>query len=241
MGRLANSGRSGRGALYRQSRPTTGRKYNLFSIAALSQRGIPLATRRVFCGDPKVMHRLNPISRWLCLAALIGCSAIAIASEHDEVNRLLRGGQKSEALQRADRYLLGKPGDAQMRFLKGVILTELKQYAQALDVFAKLTQDYPELAEPYNNLAVLHAAQGQYEEARQALETAVRNDPNYAVAQENLGDVYAMLASVAYARAVALDPANATIPPKLTLIRELLSARHRTLGGPAPPAGTPPS
>ncbi len=187
------------------------------------------------------MHRSNLLTRWLCLAALIGLSATASANEHDEVNRLLRGGQKAEALQRAERFLLGKPGDAQMRFLKGVILTELKQEPQALDVFAKLTQDYPELAEPYNNLAVLHAAQGQYDKARAALETAVRNDPNYAVAQENLGDVYAMLASVAYARAVALDPANATIPPKLTLIRELLSARHRTLGGSVPPAGTPPS
>jgi Flp pilus assembly protein TadD len=187
------------------------------------------------------MHRLLSVTRWLWLIALIGVCGIARANEHDEVNRLLRGGQASEALQRADRYLSTKPGDAQMRFLKGVILTELKQSAQALDVFSRLTQDYPELAEPYNNLAVLHAAQGQYEKARTALETAVRNDPNYAVAQENLGDVYAMLASVAYAKAVALDPANATIPPKLTLIRELLSARHRTLGGSAPAASAPPS
>jgi len=187
------------------------------------------------------MHRWHSLTRWLCLAVLSGTLGIAQANEHNEVNRLLRGGQANEALQRADRYLATKPGDAQMRFLKGVILTELKQSEQALDVFAKLTQDYPELAEPYNNLAVLHAAQGHYEKARAALETAVRNDPNYAVAQENLGDVYAMLASVAYARAVALDPANATIPPKLTLIRELLSGRHRTLGGSTPPAAAPPS
>jgi tetratricopeptide (TPR) repeat protein len=179
------------------------------------------------------MHRSHSLTRWLCLAVLIGALGVAQANEHDEVNRLLRGGQTSEALQRADRYLGSKPGDAQMRFLKGVILTETKQSAQALEVFTRLTQDYPELAEPYNNLAVLHAAQGQYEKARVALEIAVRNDPNYAVAQENLGDVYAMLASVAYGRAVALDPANATIPPKLTLIRELLSQRHRTIGGPS--------
>jgi len=178
------------------------------------------------------MHRLHSLTRWLCLAVLSGALAIAQANELDEVSRLFRGGQMSEALQRADRYLATKPGDAQMRFLKGVMLTEMKQNAQALEEFAKLTQDYPELAEPFNNLAVLHAAQGQYEQARVALETAVRNDPNYAVAQENLGDVYAMLASVAYGRAVALDPSNATIPPKLTLIRELLSQRQRTIGGP---------
>jgi tetratricopeptide (TPR) repeat protein len=183
------------------------------------------------------MQCLHFLNRWLCLIALSGSLGIAHANEHEEVNRLLRGGQASDALQRADRYLETKPADAQMRFLKGVILTELKQNAQALEVFTKLTQDYPELAEPYNNLAVLHAAQGQYDKAREALETAVRNNPNYAIAQENLGDVYAMMASVAYGRAVALDPANATIAPKLTLIRELLSHRNRTLGGP----GTAPS
>jgi tetratricopeptide (TPR) repeat protein len=187
------------------------------------------------------MHRSHSLNRWLCLTVLCGALGAAQASEHDEVNRLFRGGQTTEALQRADRYLVTKPGDAQMRFLKGVMLTEMKQSAHALEVFTQLTQDYPELAEPYNNLAVLHAALGQYEKARLALESAVRNDPTYAVAQENLGDVYAMLASVAYGRAVALDPANATIPPKLTLIRELLSARHRTLGGSPPPAGAPPS
>ncbi len=179
------------------------------------------------------MRRSRSLTRCLCLVTLIGMLGIGQAGEHDEVNRLFRGGQPNEALQRADRYLATKPGDAQMRFLKGVILTDLKQSVQAIDVFTKLTQDYPELAEPYNNLAVLHAAQGQYEKARAALETAVRNDPNYAVAQENLGDVYAMLASVAYARAVELDPANAAIPPKLTLIRELLSQRQRTIGGPS--------
>jgi tetratricopeptide (TPR) repeat protein len=228
--------------MHRQSRPTTGRKYNLFSIAAPLRRGMRADGASLFAVNAIFMQRSNPLTRWLCRALLIGVFGIAQAGELDDVNRLFRAGQTNEALQRADRYLETKPGDAQMRFLKGVMLTELKQNAQAIDVFAKLTQDYPELAEPYNNLAVLHAAQGQYEKARAALETAVRNDPNYAVAQENLGDVYAMLASVAYGRAVALDPANATIPPKLTLIRELLSQRHRTIGGqPAAPTAAPAS
>jgi len=188
------------------------------------------------------MHRLHSVIRWLCLAALSGALGMVHADELVEVNRLFRSGQTNEALQRADRFLATKPGDAQMRFLKGVMLTESKQEEQALEIFAKLTQDYPELAEPFNNLAVLHAAQGQYEKARVALETAVRNDPTYAVAHENLGDVYAMLASAAYGRAAALEPTSATLPPKLTLIRELLSKRQRTIGGsPAAPATAPAS
>jgi len=177
----------------------------------------------------------------LTCAALLGllCSS-ARAGELDEVNRLFRAGQANEAMARAEQFLATRPGDAQMRFLKGVMLAESKRESQALEVFVKLTEDFPELAEPFNNLAVLYAGEGQHEKARAALETAVRNDPNYSIAQENLGDVYAFLASRAYSRAVTLDPTNVTTPPKLALIRELLSGRHRTLGG-SPPPSSPPS
>jgi tetratricopeptide (TPR) repeat protein len=48
-------------------------------------------------------------------------------------------------------------------------------------VFSKLTEDYPELPEPYNNLAVLYAQQKQYDKARTALEMAIRIHPGYAL------------------------------------------------------------
>jgi tetratricopeptide (TPR) repeat protein len=187
------------------------------------------------------MRRPHRLIQLIC-ATLLGVLCLcARAGELNEVNRLFRAGQTSEALERADRFLVAKPSDAQMRFLKAVMLAESKRGAQALEIFVKLTEDFPELAEPYNNLAVLYAAEGQHEKARVALETAVRNDPNYPIAQENLGDVYAFLASRAYSRAVTLDPDNVSAPPKLALIRELLSGRHRTLGGSAPAIGAPPS
>ncbi len=100
-----------------------------------------------------------------------------------------------------------------MRFEKGVILTDSKRSAEAIDVFRRLAEDYPELAEPYNNLATLYAATGDYDGARTELEHALRANPNYGVAHENLGDVYAMLASRSYARAQALEPSNASVAP----------------------------
>lgn len=187
------------------------------------------------------MCRPHRLIQLICATLLGVLCWSAGATELDEVNRLFRAGQTSEALQRAERFLASKPGDAQMRFLKGVMLVESKRESQALEVFIKLTEDFPQLAEPYNNLAVLYAGEGQHDKARVALETAVRNDPNYPTALENLGDVYAFLASRAYSRAVSLDPANVTTPPKLALIRELLSGRHRTLGGSNPPSTAPPS
>ena len=84
---------------------------------------------------------------------------------------MMRQGQLPQSLERVDKYLAAKPRDAQGRFLKGLILTEKNQPAEAIKVFSKLSEDYPELPEPYNNLAVLYASQGQYEKARSALES----------------------------------------------------------------------
>jgi tetratricopeptide (TPR) repeat protein len=95
--------------------------------------------------------------------------------------------------------------------------------AEAIAVFSKLTEDYPELPEPYNNLAVLYARQKQYDKARTALEMAIRTYPGYATAYENLGDVHANLASQAYDKALQLDPAKKIAQTKLFRLRELIS------------------
>lgn len=155
--------------------------------------------------------------------ALVSPMVNAQADDYAEVNRLVRAGQLSEALTKADQYLAAKPRDPQMRFLKGVIQTESGKTTEAIATFSKLTGDFPELPEPYNNLAVLYAGQSQFDKARAALEMAIRTNPSYATAHENLGDVYAKLASQAYSKALQLDAGNAAVAPKLSLIRNLFS------------------
>jgi len=108
-----------------------------------------------------------------------------------------------------------------------VIQTEAGKPADAISTFTKITEDYPELPEPYNNLAVLYAGQSQFDKARAALEMAIRTNPSYATAHENLGDVYAKLASQAYSKALQLDGGNAAVQPKLALIRTLFSAEQK--------------
>jgi tetratricopeptide (TPR) repeat protein len=165
---------------------------------------------------------LRLVATFSVLALCLVNSAYAQnATETSEVQRLLRSGQLDQALQRADNFLNAKPRDAQMRFLKALILTEQKRTQEAINIFQKLTEDFPELPEPYNNLAVLHAGLGQHDKARAALELAIRTDPRYATAYENLGDVYAKLASQAYDRALQLDSSNNTASSKLSLIRDL--------------------
>ena len=160
----------------------------------------------------------------------LGCLALALvagtalADDYAPITQLIGAGQLAQAMQKADQYLAKNPRDPQMRFLKGLIQQDSGKTADALATFAKLTEDYPELPEPYNNLAVLYAAQGQLDKARMALETAIRANRNYAIAHENLGDIYARLAAQSYAQSQQLDAANSSIAPKLALIRQLVGA-----------------
>jgi len=166
---------------------------------------------------------LSAVLRLLVAVAALSMSA-AHADDYADVSRLMRAGQYAEAMTKVDQYLASKPRDPQMRFFKGVIQTETGKTNEAIATFTKITEDYPELPEPYNNMAVLYAGQSQFDKARAALEMAIRTNPSYATAHENLGDVYARLASQAYSKALQLDGGNAAVPPKLALIRNLFSA-----------------
>lgn len=177
----------------------------------------------------------------LLLGLLLSCAVSVFAADDlPEVQRLMKQGQLPQALEKVDAYVAGKPKDPQGRFLKGLILTEMGRSAEAMAVFGKLTEDFPELPEPYNNLAVLHAQQKQYDKARTALEMAIRTHPGYATAYENLGDVYAKLAGQAYEKALQLEASNKGARSKLSMIRELTgnpaSAAIKP-GGASSPAG----
>ena len=161
------------------------------------------------------------------LAAALAAPARAQGTDYGDIQQMVRAGKLAEALAKTEQYIAERPRDPQLRFLKGVIQTDAGKPADAIATFSALTQDYPELPEPYNNLAALYAGQNQYDKARVALEMAVRLNPSYAVAHENLGDVYARMASQSYARALQLDAQNAQLPAKLNLIRDLFAGKTR--------------
>jgi len=157
----------------------------------------------------------------LC-AALLSLSFAAVADDVQDASKLLKAGQHQQALERVNKVLAAKPKDAQARFLKGLIFAEQGNTREATEIFLALTKDYPDLPEPYNNLAVIYASQGQYDKARGALEQSIRTHPSYATAYENLGDVYAKLASQAYDKALQIDSANPGAKNKLALVRDLV-------------------
>ena len=175
-----------------------------------------------------------PLVAALVAALMFAAPAGAQNDDYAEAQKVVHAGQHAQALERVDNFLKGNAKDARARFLKGLIFTEQNKTADAIKVFTSLTEDYPELPEPYNNLAVLYAQQGHYDKARNALELSIRTHPSYATAHENLGDIYAKMASQAYDKALQLDKANTGAQTKLGLIKELFSNASR---GAKPSAG----
>ncbi len=201
-----------------QNKGLTRRKYNIMTLA-------------------RIVSALSIVA--ICSTA---ASLPVYADELQDIQNLLKQGNQGQALDRANAYLVTHPKDAQVRFLKGVALTEQNKTAEAIKVFTALTEDFPELPEPYNNLAVLYASQQQYDKARQALEMAIQTHPSYATAHENLGDIYAKMASVAYDRALKLDKSNAAAQTKLSLIKDIFpinSRQQRVIAKPSTPAVKP--
>jgi tetratricopeptide (TPR) repeat protein len=136
---------------------------------------------------------------------------------------LLERKHYAEAIAKLDALSAERPREPQARFMKGVALADQSKTDEAIAVFRAVLADFPELPEPRNNLAVLYAQKGEYALARDELERAVQTAPDYAVAHENLGDVYARLAELEYEKAVTLDKRNRTAAPKLKLVREAFS------------------
>lgn len=176
-------------------------------------------------------------------AALAACVVLATpvwANDIQDINQAFRKGDLAGALAKANSYLAKNPKDAQARFLKGLIQADMAKTSEAIQTFTALTEDFPELPEPYNNLAVLYASQSKYDEAKNALEMAIRTHPSYATAHENLGDIYSKMASIAYDKALQIDSKNTAAQTKLSLIKEMLGAPARKVNVPKPAVAATP-
>ncbi|HSI51601.1 MAG TPA: tetratricopeptide repeat protein [Ideonella sp.] len=216
----------------------------LFARAPLASQAILHAdraarpVRSLSCGWLLALGALVSLPAAAQTAPAAAAKPAAVSAEATEVQRLIRDGQHTQALKLIDETLARNPKDAQMRFRRGVALSMLDRKQEALTVFQKLVEDHPDMPAPYNNMAVIYGSMGDYDKAREALDKAIRTNPTYATAYQNLGDVYAQLASQAYNKALQLDKNDATSAPKLALLRELTAAPN--VAPPPMPSKKPP-
>lgn len=158
-------------------------------------------------------------------------AAPGLSLELAEASRMIHDGEYTAAMAKIDAVLAKDARNPQARFMKGVVQTDHGDTDDAVATFQALAEEFPELPEPHNNLAVIWAQKGRYDAAKTELETALAAHPDYVIAHENLGDVYSRLASAEYDRAVALDKTNKSARAKLALVRQLFDV---------PPSTTPP-
>ena len=206
-------------------------------------RFLPVLTATLFILAPAALAQSAPANP--AATAPIGSDLTeearkAYAQGLREARELVAKKDFPAAIVRLDALNAQRPREPQARFLKGVVQTEQGDTDAALATFLALTSDFPELPEPYNNLAVLYAKKGQYEGARVALETAVKAAPDWAVAHENLGDVYVRIAAGEYDRAAQLDKESKSAGAKLVLARNILMPPPVPAPAPVPmPAPSP--
>ena len=167
----------------------------------------------------KAYKQLVIISGYLLTALAPGLSVADVT----DIQRLITQGDYGTALEMTEQELNGNSGNVTYRFLKGLILTRMDRLEDASEVFIDITISNPDLPEPYNNLAVIYASQGEFDKAREYLQQAINTHPAYATAHENIGDIYAKLASEAYNQALELDRENITARAKLSLVNDLFS------------------
>lgn len=209
--------------------PTAIAKWRIAAVVAglaLMTMTVPVAAQRARPTIPQAPAALLPDKPDGGLlapeAAARSSNPARAATAAEQAIRLMREGKSDDALKVLEVALKVSPRDAQLRFLYGVNLADRNRASEAAEVFEEMTRDFPELPEPYNNLAVVYAASGELDKARVALEKAVAALPGYALAHENLGDVYARMALRAYERAAQLDPRSDSTRQRLGLARDFL-------------------
>ena len=156
------------------------------------------------------------------VAAMALTPGAARADALAEARALSLQGDAAAALRRVDAAMATDSRDVQLRFLRGVLLLDLQRDAEALAHFEQMSLEFPELPDPFNNLALLHARAQRLDEARAALETALRNDPGHRTARANLAQVYLMLAARTLETLAAQAPAEPQQQRQLDAVRALI-------------------
>jgi tetratricopeptide (TPR) repeat protein len=140
----------------------------------------------------------------------------------EAIYKLISDKKYPEAIQAIEAELKANSRNVQLRFVRSRIEIEMGNLPAAKATLLEITQQFPELPEPYNNLAALEAETGRLDEAKEYLELALKVQPSFATAYENLGDVYTRLAARAYGKALTLDRKQIQNRRKMKLAEDIL-------------------
>ena len=130
----------------------------------------------------------------LCLLAVVRSAAASSFDESLERAIALAAEERHvEAREALDPLLEGDAAHPRARWLDGLLRAHEGRVREAVEVLERLRRDHPEMAEPWSVLAVLHAAEGRFDEARKSLLAALERRPS-ARGHPDLGGLHAKLA-----------------------------------------------
>ena len=180
----------------------------------------------------------NKTASTLCFGLiLLLAGALSANSGLEAARSRAAQGDPAAALEMVEQQLSADPDHAEGLFLKGVLLVELRRAEEARVVFERLIDIEPGLPEPYNNLAVIEAAAGDYEAAVATLRQALETHASYRTAYDNLTKIYTQLASEAYSQALDAEPGERAEIVELVLLGNLgqsAAGRAREMDEPRP-------
>ncbi|ATI01701.1 tetratricopeptide repeat protein [Alcaligenes faecalis] len=185
------------------------------TVSAQSLPDSPPSSARV--NDPLLDIAPEPERGWKGLARALDVLApsvdtslpLSAAEVSQRISTLIAQGRHADALQAIEKQLAqredrGEPGaNVQLLFLKARALSASGDHNGAISLYQNMTTYYPELPEPWNNLAAEYIAQDKLDLALEALKMALTADPSYALARANMGEVQLMLANDTYRQAAA--------------------------------------
>jgi len=146
----------------------------------------------------------------------------------EEIKVLLKNGSYDDAETLTNQSIENNLNNPELLFYRGIIETNQGEKNQAIVTFRDLTERFPQLPEPFNNLAVLYAEKGQFRLAKEILEQAIKTNPSYLTAHINLGDIFTKMASEAYNKALEIDKSNNIAITKLSMITQLFNYNPNT-------------
>jgi len=132
------------------------------------------------------MRKKNKIGMYCLIISILFLISLVNASDLKRAVQFRQSRAFEQALMHINQYLKKAPDNQNALFTKGLILSDLEQYAESINIFKNLKKRYPATPEIYNNLAIVLAFSGQFEDSQKAFQKALHLRNNYREAHKNL-------------------------------------------------------
>ena len=185
-------------------------------------------------------HR-NRWIRWLCVPIILCAILVAPVradTEASAVADLLKAGEYLAALTLLEDLKPLRPCDPDLLFLEARVYETAGETDRAIALYEILIDLFPNVPEPYNNLAALYSTLGKLQRAEAFLLRGLASHATYRRLQKNLSRVYVARAAQAYRKALSIEtpPASPAVTSSALQLLDSETLLHPKTKVSIPPA-----